>query len=33
MQARNRNMEDWYGKLKRGEIKLPRFQPFEGVEK
>ena len=29
MEARNRNIEDWYGKLQRGEIKLPRFQRHE----
>ncbi|MEW6388301.1 MAG: DUF262 domain-containing protein [Thermodesulfobacteriota bacterium] len=29
MEARNRNLENWYGKIKRGEIKLPRFQRFE----
>jgi len=29
MEARNRKLEDWYGKIKRGEIKLPRFQRFE----
>lgn len=28
MEARNRNLDDWYGKIKRGEIKLPRFQRF-----
>lgn len=33
MQARNRNMEDWYGKIKRGEIKLPRFQRFESWDR
>lgn len=29
MEARNRKIEDWYGKIQRGEIKLPRFQRFE----
>jgi hypothetical protein len=29
MEARNRNIRDWYGKIQRGEIKLPRFQRFE----
>ena len=29
MEARNRKLEYWYGKIKRGEIKLPRFQRFE----
>lgn len=29
MEARNRNLKDWYGKIQRGEIKLPRFQRHE----
>lgn len=29
MEARNRKLDEWYGKIKRGEIKLPRFQRFE----
>jgi hypothetical protein len=29
MEARNRNLADWYSKVKLGEIKLPRFQRFE----
>ena len=29
MEARNRKVEDWYGKIQRGEIKLPRFQRWE----
>jgi|LSQX01.1.fsa_nt_gb hypothetical protein len=29
MEARNRKLHDWYGKIERGEIKLPRFQRFE----
>jgi len=29
LEARNRRIEDWYGKIKRSEIKLPRFQRFE----
>lgn len=29
MEARNRKIEDWYGKIQRGEIKLPRFQRWE----
>lgn len=33
MEARNRKLEDWYGKVKRGEIKLPRFQRFEAWDK
>ena len=26
MEARNRRLSDWYGQIKRGEIKLPRFR-------
>ncbi len=33
MQARNRNLTDWYGKIQRGEIKLPRFQRFEAWDR
>jgi len=33
MQARNRELKDWYGKIKRGEIKLPRFQRFEAWDR
>ena len=29
MQASNRKLKDWYGKVRSGEIKLPRFQRFE----
>lgn len=29
MEARNRKLDDWYGKIHRGEIKLPRFQRYE----
>ncbi|HBS85700.1 MAG: hypothetical protein A2W91_13655 [Bacteroidetes bacterium GWF2_38_335] len=29
MEARNRKLDDWYGKIQRGEIKLPRFQRYE----
>jgi len=29
LEARNRNIRDWYGKVQRGEVKLPRFQRFE----
>lgn len=29
MEARNRKITDWYGKVQRSEIKLPRFQRFE----
>lgn len=32
MEARNRKIEDWYGKIERGEIKLPRFQRWEAWE-
>ena len=33
MEARNRKLEDWYGKIKRGEIKLSRFQRFEAWDR
>ncbi|KYJ87608.1 DUF262 domain-containing protein [Sulfurovum riftiae] len=33
MEARNRKLEDWYGKIRHGEIKLPRFQRFEAWDK
>jgi uncharacterized protein with ParB-like and HNH nuclease domain len=33
MEARNRKLEEWYGKVKRGEIKLPRFQRFEAWDR
>jgi hypothetical protein len=33
MEARNRNLKDWYGKIQRGEVKLPRFQRFEAWDK
>lgn len=33
MQASNRKLEDWYGKIKRGEIKLPRFQRHEAWDR
>jgi len=33
MEARNRKLEDWYYKIKHGEIKLPRFQRFEAWDK
>jgi len=33
MQARNRILKDWYGKLQRGEIKLPRFQRHEAWDR
>lgn len=28
-----RNSSDWYGKIKRGEIKLPRFQRHEAWDR
>jgi len=33
LEARNRPIKDWYGKVQRGEIKLPRFQRFEAWDK
>lgn len=33
MEARNRNLKDWYGKVQRTEIKLPRFQRFEAWDR
>jgi hypothetical protein len=33
MEARNRDLKDWYGKIKRGEIKLPRFQRYEAWDR
>ncbi|MBA4417712.1 MAG: hypothetical protein C0392_07355 [Syntrophus sp. (in: bacteria)] len=33
MEARNRFLKDWYGKLQRGEIKLPRFQRYEAWDR
>lgn len=33
MEARNRRINDWYGQIKRGEIKLPRFQRFEAWDR
>lgn len=33
MQARNRNLTDWYGKVLQGEIKLPRFQRYEAWDR
>lgn len=33
MEARNRKLKDWYGKIQRGEIKLPRFQRFEAWDR
>jgi hypothetical protein len=33
MEAHNRKLGDWYGKIKLGEIKLPRFQRFEAWDR
>jgi hypothetical protein len=33
LEARNRKLADWYGKINRGEIKLPRFQRFEAWDR
>src|ERR1035437_2089264 len=33
MQARNQILGDWYGKINRAEIKLPRFQRFEAWDR
>jgi len=33
MEARNRTLKDWYGKIQRGEIKLPRFQRYEAWDR
>lgn len=33
MEARNRKLSDWYGKIQRAEIKLPRFQRFESWDR
>lgn len=33
MQAQNRSITDWYGMIKRGEIKLPRFQRYEAWDR
>ena len=33
MQASNRILRDWYGKVQLGEIKLPRFQRFEAWDR
>mgnify|MGYP000896495175 CR=1 FL=1 len=33
MEARNRKLEEWYGKIKYSEIKLPRFQRFEAWDR
>lgn len=33
MEARNRKLGEWYGKIYRAEIKLPRFQRFEAWDR
>ncbi len=33
MEARNRKLSDWYGRIKSGEMKLPRFQRFEAWDR
>ena len=33
MEARNRKLSDWYGKVQRAEIKLPRFQLMEARDR
>lgn len=33
MQAQNRKIQDWYWKIKKTEIKLPRFQRFEAWDR
>jgi uncharacterized protein with ParB-like and HNH nuclease domain len=33
MEARNRKLADWYGKILRGESRLPRFQRFEAWDR
>ncbi len=33
MQARDRKLSDWYGRIKKGEMKLPRFQRFEAWDR
>src|SRR5688500_17484930 len=33
MEARNRKLSEWYGKIKQAEIKLPRFQRFEAWDR
>lgn len=33
MEARNRKLEEWYGRIKRSEIRLPRFQRFEAWDR
>ncbi|GIK58930.1 MAG: DUF262 domain-containing protein [Chloroflexi bacterium] len=33
MEARNRKLSEWYGKIQRGEIRLPRFQRYEAWDR
>lgn len=33
MEARHRKLSDWYGKVQRAEIKLPRFQSMEAWDR
>ncbi|HRJ55156.1 MAG TPA: DUF262 domain-containing protein [Anaerolineales bacterium] len=33
MEARNRKLSEWYGKVQQAEIKLPRFQRFEAWDR
>jgi len=33
MEARNRTIAEWHGKIQRGEIKLPRFQRYEAWDR
>lgn len=33
MEARNRKLSEWYGKIQQSEIKLPRFQRFEAWDR
>ena len=33
MEARNRTLSEWYGKVQRAEIKLPRFQRYEAWDR
>lgn len=33
MEARNRKLEEWYGRIKHSNIKLPRFQRFEAWDR
>lgn len=33
MEAQNRELKEWYGKLIRGKLKLPRFQRHEAWDR